>query len=148
MAMLLAEERAPAPPPPPRDLVARRLAEAIRTLAALPDRERRWLQGMASSWPAPLRDFWGEFGHAVMHGAPAPPRLRPPPPSPGAIDRMLPALTRLMAVDERPRKIIWMRAFGVSWWKIGDRFGRSERTVQRWHDDAIAAIARRWPDCA
>jgi hypothetical protein len=40
-----------------------------------------------------------------------------------------------------------MRAFGVSWWKIGDRFGRCERTVQRWHDDAIAAIARRWPDC-
>jgi transposase len=52
-----------------------------------------------------------------------------------------------MAVDERSRKIIWMRAFGVSWWRIGDRFGRSERTVQRWYDEAIAAIGRRWPDC-
>jgi hypothetical protein len=125
-----------------RELVAARLYEAILTLASLPDRERAWLKGPRSTWPAPLAGFWDEFGRAVEAGYDAL-RLRRPAPSPAAIDRMLPTLAWLAWVDERARRLIWLRAFGVSWWKIGARFGRSEKTAQRWHDAAIDLIALR-----
>ena len=69
-------DRASAAPPPASALVAQRLVEAIHTLAALPDRERFWLKGLSSAWPAPLRDFWGEFGHAVLQGGAGPPQCR------------------------------------------------------------------------
>ena len=123
--------------------IAARLYEAIRTLAALPDRERGWLMGMRSAWPTPMPDFWQEFGRAVEHGGRRALNARPPAPAPEAIDRMLSTLQWLTWLDESARKIIWSRAFGVPWWLIGSRFNKSEKTVQRWHDQAIDLIQRR-----
>jgi Domain of unknown function (DUF6362) len=122
--------------------VAARLGEAIRTLAALPDRERGWLLGMRSAWPTPIPDFWQEFGRAVEHGNRA---LNPraPAPTPEAIDRMLPTLQWLAWIGEAERKIVWSRAFNVPWWLLATRFNKSEKTLQRRHDQAMNLILRR-----
>jgi hypothetical protein len=124
------------------NVVAARLYEAIRTLAALPDRERGWLLGMRSAWPTPIPEFWQEFGRAVEQGRRAL-NLRPPAPTPEAIDRMLPTLQWLAWIGEAERRIVWSRAFGVPWWLIAARFGKSEKTVQRRHDQAMNLILRR-----
>ena len=120
-----------------------RLHEAIRTLAALPDRERAWLREPRAYWPAPLRDFWHEWSNAVARGGFETMRARAPAPTPEAIDRMLPTLSWLAWLDARERKIIWLRAFGVSWWQIGGRFDRSEKTVQRWNERALERVHAR-----
>ena len=40
----------------------------------------------------------------------------------------------------RSYKVLVCRARNVSWWKLAQRFGRSERTVQRYHDGAVSQI--------
>jgi len=124
--------------------VAERLNEAIRTLAALPDGERRWLRARMTQWPALAPASEELFALLVARGGePEPVRARPPAPSPEAIDRMLPTLAWLSWLDRRQRQVILARAHRVSWWKLSARFGVSERSVQRWHAEAVALIARR-----
>jgi len=135
--------RSVATPGPALPAIETRLHEAIRTLAALPDRERAWLRQPRAYWPAPLREFWHEWSNAVAHGGFAAMRARAPAPTPQAIDRMLPTLAWLAWLSPSERKIIWLRAFGVSWWRIGDRFDRSEKTVQRWNEQALELVRTR-----
>jgi hypothetical protein len=120
-----------------------RLFEAIRTLRRLPDRERGYLQGLRARWPEPLRDFWDEWALAIERGGFEAMRARPPAPSPAAIDRMLPTLHWLSWLDKDERRIVSLRALGVSWWQIASRMGRSERTAQRRHEQGLKMIAAR-----
>lgn len=69
-------------------LVEERLAEAADVLRRLPE-ER--VQGYFSTWPAFLRDVREAYGWQQA-------RMRPIPPSPGAIDRM----------DEAMRWLRWL----------------------------------------
>jgi hypothetical protein len=120
-----------------------RLFEAIRTLRRLPDRERGYLQGLKARWPEPLRDFWDEWANVIERGGFEAMRAQPPAPSPAAIDRMLPTLHWLTWLDKDERRIVFLRAFGVSWWQIASRMGRSERTAQRRHEQGLKIIAAR-----
>lgn len=120
-----------------------RLFEAIRTLRRLPDRERGYLQGLRAKWPETLRDFMDEWANAIERGGFEPMRARAPAPSPAAIDRMLPTLAWLRWLGPEDRRVISLRAFGVSWWKIAARMDRCERTAQRRHERSLKIIAAR-----
>ena len=124
------------------------MREAIRTLAALPDRERRFIYAKQASWPETLRDpleVWINAIEAVRKGTggPAFEALRPgrPIPSGEEIDRMDEALDWLTWLDHRELRIVTLRAFDFSWVTIGDRCSRVSRTTaERWHGAAVKKI--------
>lgn len=123
--------------------IADQLHEAIRTLAALPDRERRYLNNRVTAWPEPLREIGEVFAVAVEAGGRHEDmRARRDPPSPEAIDRMLPCLMWLRWLDRRQRQVVTGRAHRIAWWKLGAKAGRSEQTMQRWHAEAISIVER------
>lgn len=113
------------------------LERALKTLRALPDNDRR---AITNSWPDFVRDPLDAYGYTEAR----PPRFRP---TPKDVSVMLEVLARLSWLDRQvtsdgPRdvKIIVARAYGSPWWRLAQRFGRSERTVQRWHDGAVTRI--------
>jgi hypothetical protein len=58
---------------------------------------------------------------------------------------LLPALAwlcwlRRQQFGERDFKVVIARCRSISWWRIGERCRRSEKTAQRYFDGAIAAI--------
>jgi hypothetical protein len=94
-------------------LVEERMVEAADTLKRLPE-ER--IQGYFSTWPTVIRDYWEAFGREDV-------RLRRPPPSAAAIDRMDEAMVWLTWLDAIDARIVWLRASGERWktvcWKVG-----------------------------
>lgn len=86
-------------------------------------------------------DFEEAYGY---HPEASRPRYRP---TPKDVSNMLTVLGWLMQLrrDTRragPRdfKLLTSRARGVRWTKLAARFGKNERTVQRWHDAAVAQL--------
>lgn len=49
-------------------------------------------------------------------------------------------LRKQVGTGRRDFKLLVCRARGVPWWKLAQRCGRCERTVQRWHDGAVAWV--------
>lgn len=41
---------------------------------------------------------------------------------------------------KRDYKLLVARARGTPWWKLAQRWGKCPRTVQRWHDGAVAWV--------
>ena len=129
------------------DEIESRLHEAIRTLAALPDKERAWLYPKLTSWPLIPVDESDGIARALERVAAgksawALPSVKRPPPTPSAIDRMLPTLEWLKFTDKRGRKLIQERAFGVPFYKLAGKFGRSEYLVEKWNREALKQIRR------
>ena len=122
-----------------------RLHEAIRTLRALPDRERKWIHAAGARWPDTLREVADVLALAlerVQQGKSAFESMRGPryTPSKEAIDRMDEALDWLRVLDKDQLRILTLRAFGMSWERIGWRFRKSDRTMQRWYRDALETV--------
>jgi hypothetical protein len=121
-----------------------RLVErSILTLAAVPDPDARYRRWWVSSMPEPVRRAVEAYNIEEA------PRVRRFVPSRADHDRYLEVLgwlNWLAAGNDGPRelKIVWLRAFGVPYWKIAQRFGRSDRTIQRWHEAAISRLFRRY----
>lgn len=125
--------------------VEERMHEAIRILAALPDRERKWVYSRLASWPETLREAIDVMAIAlerVAEGKSAYEDMRPPRivPSAEAIDQMDKTLPWLSLLDKRERQIVTARAFHVSWVKLAAKYGRTDRTIQRWHESAIDLV--------
>lgn len=125
-----------------------RLHEAIRCLAALPDRERRFIYAKQASWPDVLRETINVMALAlerVQQGKSAYEAMKEPRyvPSPDEIDRMDVALEWLTWIDKRQLLLLTCRAQRQSWMRISWRFGRSDTTVQKWHRDAVEQVYRR-----
>lgn len=94
-------------------LVEERLREAAATLRHLPaDRPR----GFRSAMPAPVRSAQEAYG---WHET----RVRPAPPSPGAVDRLDEVLGWMGWLDEDQIRVLWARANGVPWRPICRRLG-------------------------
>jgi hypothetical protein len=115
---------------------ARLMERAVLTLRVLPERDRP--RGFHNAWPTVIHDVSEAYGYTAAR----PPRFRP---SPRDISNMLPALgwiTWLEAQSDgkRDAAIIVARAFGISWWLLGERFRRGERTIRRWYDTAVLRI--------
>jgi hypothetical protein len=97
-------------------LVADRLAEAVDTLARLPDERAR---GLYDLWPKLI----GAPGGHARRGAAAP----------EAIDHMDEALGWLMWLEAEERQLVWLRAEGLPWKWITRRLGVGRTTAwQRW----------------
>lgn len=122
------------------------LRNAIRTDAALPDRERRWLSGPRCSLPDVLRDPGAYDSEGARDDAAKAARSRP---TPAEIERC-PVVMAWLAWLKRQNdgrrdvKIIIRRAFGTPLWAIAEDFGRSDETIRRWEAAAIAAIVNRF----
>lgn len=116
------------------------LRRAVLTLAALPDRDKRYLASLErSSLPEPLGDDKLAYGYHA-------PRTRRFKPTPADISRCLDVLSWLTWLESQPGgdrdvKIIVAKAFGAPMWRIGQQFDRSEQTIRRWYDGAVMLAA-------
>jgi hypothetical protein len=94
-------------------MVEERFVEAADVMKRLPDVR---VPGFYSLWPKAMHDFADLVEQE-------PPRLRRPPPAPGAISRMEEALGWLNWLEPADAKIVWLRATGERWkaicWKVG-----------------------------
>lgn len=136
---------------------ARAVRRAVLTLDALPDPDRRWLRrNLKSSLPTPVRD-WHAYRIDEFE-APSPrPRFRPKPADrSNAVEVMgwLAWLERETGDGARDVGVLVARARGLPWHMLSAHFGRSDDTLRRWQDGAVATLARafwrdverlRWP---
>jgi hypothetical protein len=142
-------EAAPATVPDPdelRQLAGRAVAllrNAIRTDAALPDRERRWLSGPRCSLPDVPPDYDSESARDDTARAA---RFRPTRADVERCPVVMAWLAWLKRQNDGRRdvRIIIRRAFGTPVWAIAEDLGRSDDTIRRWEGAAIAAIVNRY----
>jgi hypothetical protein len=133
-----------------REAVALRLADAARTLKALPATDC-FPQRLAARWPAVVRGLWevwnaldgesarrryaegrheGQIGRAV--------------PGAAAIDAMDEALSWIgWLEDRRHARALWALALGLKPGRVGRELGVTRQTVAVWQRDALELIARR-----
>ena len=119
-----------------RELVMARLEEMALVIRALPDREKGWMNSLNSFWPAIRRSSAENYGWTEA-------RVRPPIPSPAAIDRGYQAYEWLNWIDEDVRPLVTARAFGFSYRRIGAMAGMSRCTSKRRIDTALSKVATR-----
>ncbi|MEM8838860.1 MAG: DUF6362 family protein [Pseudomonadota bacterium] len=126
------------------------IQRAILTLKAVPDPDRRY-QGLRKA--ATFRDMDPErivtLKELLDGFGPETPRVNRFRPSPRDVEIYLDVLkwlTWLQSEDRRGSDLIVARTFGVPYWKLATRHGRSEDTVRRWHDGAIATLFKRFAD--
>lgn len=121
----------------PSDLIDR-IDEAAATLRKLPDPDRRFLSTRGrSNWPTVIMSFWEAYGLEA-------PKMRLPPPSAQAIDRMDEVLNWmgwLTRQDSAEMKCVWLI--------YGERkrivectgiLGLHRNTVRQKRDDGIARL--------
>lgn len=89
------------------------LVEAAETLKRLPADKPR---GYVSSMPAPVRSMHESYGWE-------PAKLRRPPPSPQAIDRLDAVLGWMAWLSDDQVRVVWARASGIPWRPICVRLG-------------------------
>lgn len=109
------------------------LKRAVLTNDSLPDGHPA-----ITSWPEILRDHREAYGYESA-------KVRRFQPTAKDMTNFLPAMAWLCWLKEQnngPRdfKILTARFRGLSMWKIAQWHGRSERTIVRWSDGAVAAI--------
>ncbi len=103
------------------ETVASRFHEAARTAHRLPPVR---VQGYFSVWPAFVRE---KFERMACEDT-SPPRFMP---SPAEIDRMLEVMQWIQWLAVERRHLVWMRANGYEWDRIGRRFGCNRTTAWR-----------------
>lgn len=116
-------------------IVKHRLKEAAATFWAWhANQPRVGPVGFRPSWPEIIRQAAEAYGYDPV-------RARPAPPAPDAIDRMEASLEWLNLVGDEDRRMLWAWANGAALWRIGQRFGKSERTMHNWIARAALVIA-------
>ena len=95
--------------------VITRLNEAASVLRRLPD-GGRYEYPFLTSWPDYKPDPNTAYGYEDA-------KVTPPIPSPAAIQRMEEVLAWLQLVPVEYRRLLWFRAEGWSWRKLGRYFG-------------------------
>lgn len=110
--------------------VAERMREAASIMKLMP----RWqLMDIKASWPNFIHEMMDAYGWT-------PAELKFDPPTGEAIDRMDEAMRWLLWLDVRDRKIVWLRATGVSWVSMAKRYACHRATMHRKWAAAIAKI--------
>ena len=113
------------------DDLAAGFAEAAQTARCLP---RVGVQSYFNVWPAIIRQQWELLSHEEIE-------MRPIPPSPQAIERMMQAMSWVQWLDVEDRHLVWMRAKNVAWNRIARRFGCNRATAWRRWKKAIQLVA-------
>jgi hypothetical protein len=116
-----------------REDVEARLVEAAAVLKTLPEVK---VQGYFNLWPRIVHEFADLVGQE-------PPRMKRPPPSPRAIDRMEAVLPWLAWLEPEVGKLVWARAEGTPWKAICWRFGIARATAHRRWEYGLSVIAWR-----
>ena len=114
-------------------VVEDRLIEAADVLMRLPG---FCVHGYYALWPTVTPEFSDLVGQE-------PPKLRRPPPSPGAISRMEQTMPWLTWLEPEDAKLVWARAERSRWKLICWRFGISRATAHRRWEYALSLIAWR-----
>lgn len=109
--------------------VHERLIRALKTLRALPDREKRFFIVKSSS-PDYVREYMDAYDPDNDYG----PRFQP---TPSDVSDCLTALSWIRHLDKAAWQIVWWRSFDVSFGLIGKRIGRSDETARRRFEDVI-----------
>ena len=111
--------------------VIRRLAEAAKVLGRLPEGSR-YEHPFLTSWPDYRSDPNTAYGYEAV-------KVKPPITSPAAIQRMEEVLVCLQLVPVEYRPLLWFRAEGWSWRKLGRYFSCGSRQVRlRWRDGIVS----------
>lgn len=88
-------------------------------------------------------DVVQEMADAYGYTDEKPPKFRP---TPKDVSNMLPVwywlcdLKRQVGTGKRDFTLLVARARNMPWWKLAARWGKCERTVQRWHDGAVTMV--------
>lgn len=115
--------------------VKARFEEAAETMRALRLGSRDRPQArLLARWPDVVHQAMLAYGWT---GA----KVRPPAPSPAAIDRLDETLAWLWPLADDERRLVMARAFRLPWRRIEDLDGRSERTLRKVHATALEKIA-------
>jgi hypothetical protein len=112
-----------------RTEVEDRLMRGMKTLRAVPDRERRFFIVKSSS-----PDYVREYLDAYDPDDDIQPRFQP---SPRDISDYLTALAWVRHLDRAAWRILWWRSFDVSFGLIGKQIGRSDETARKRFETAI-----------
>lgn len=115
------------------ETVAARFEEAVETARRLPPVR---VQGYYSLWPEIIRQQWETFSREDVE-------LRPLPPEPAAIERMMEAMRWMQWLEVEERHLVWMRAKQYEWHRIGKRFGCDRTTAWRRWQRALRAMVDR-----
>ncbi|KAA0697695.1 hypothetical protein DTW90_18535 [Neorhizobium sp. P12A] len=102
---------------------------AMKTLRAMPDKERRFFV-MKSSSP----DYIREYIDAYDPEDDVQPRFRP---TPADVSDYLTALSWVRHLDRAAWRILWWRSFDVSFGLIGKKIGRSDETARKRYETAV-----------
>ncbi|MEZ2220750.1 DUF6362 family protein [Rhizobium sp. RCC_161_2] len=126
--------RRPAPPIATVSRVSRtnvqeRVIRAMKTLRALPDREKRFFIVKSSS-----PDYVREYMDAYDQDNDIVPRFNP---TPADVSDCLTALSWIRHLDKRAWQILWWRSFDVSFGLIAKYIGRSDETARKRFEEAI-----------
>jgi len=113
-----------------------RFEEAAATLRGLRVGKRDRPEARLSRWPGIVHQAMLAYGWNDA-------RMRPPAPSPEAIDRLDETLSWLWPLADDERRLVMARAFRLPWRRIEDLDGRSERTLRNLHARVLNAIALR-----
>jgi hypothetical protein len=121
---------------PTPELIKARFEEAALALRALPLNARDRPQARLSRWPDVVHQAMLAYGWTEA-------RVRPPAPSPAAIDRLDETLSWLWPLADDERRLVMARAFRLPWRRIEDLDGRSERTLRNVHARVLSAVVAR-----
>jgi hypothetical protein len=113
----------------PQHAIEKRLMTAMKTIRALPDKERAYLTMKGASIPY-LREYIDAYNSSDVKVAVFIPR-------PKDISDCLVALSWVRHVDKKLWKIMWLRSFDLSFGLIARYIGRSDETARRWYREGI-----------
>lgn len=116
------------------DDIKARFEEAAETLRAVRLTARDRPTANLSRWPDVVHQAMLAYGWADA-------RVRPPAPSPDAIDRLDETLSWLWPLSDEERRLVMARAFRLPWRRIEDLDGRTERTLRKVHARALDRVA-------
>ena len=118
-------------------LVERLVERSVLTLFSLPDREHSLLIKRGGSWPEIVRMASEAYGYT-------PPRTRRFRPTPHDVSVMLHVwswLTWMKRRSESDYRLVVAVAVSTPWHVLVARHSVNERTIRRWHDNAIRSLA-------
>jgi hypothetical protein len=113
----------------PRSDVDLRLMTAMKTLRAVPDRERRFFIQRSSS-PNYIREYIDAYDPEDD----VQPRFQP---TPADVSDYLTALSWVRHLDRSAWRILWWRSFDVSFGLIGKKIGRNDETARKRYETAV-----------
>lgn len=109
-----------------------RLLRAMRTLRAMPDKDRRFF-AVKSGYPAHVQEQIDAYASVEAMA----PRFNP---SPNDVSDYLRVLSWARVLDKNAWKLVWWRSFDLSFGLIAHYIGRSDETARRQYKGAIVDV--------